>query len=278
MRVFLLLVSLSVGICTTAQELYVFSEPASNMPAHTISPRLKVVGGPRTGQANFVRYTPELMFGFNKKLMIHGAATFSNMHTPTVRWEGVYSYVKYRFLSIDDVHKHFRMAAFAEGGYSRNPFFYDDVSVRGDNTGVDAGLIATQLVNKFAVSATASYLRLIDNRPKHYGHVIPEGSMNYSLSAGYLLLPREYKTYDQTNVNLYTEFLAQRTIGTARWYIDMAPAVQFIFKSNGRLNLGYRFQLDGNAERSIKRSFLVSFEYTFFNALRKKKSEAGNRR
>jgi hypothetical protein len=270
MRLSLLLLFVAACHVVAAQELYVFSEPASNMPAYTFSPRMKVVAGPRERQTNFVRYTPEVMLGLSKNLMVHGAATFSNMHTPAVRWEGAYTYIKYRFLSLDDVHRHFRMAAFAEGGYSRNPFFYDDISVRGDNTGVDAGLIATQLVNKFAVSATVSYLRLIDNKPKHYGHVIPEGSMNYALSAGYLLLPRTYKSYDQTNVNLYAEFLAQRTIGTKRWFVDAAPAIQFIFKSNARLNLGYRFQLEGNAERSIERSFLVSFEYLLFNVLRKK--------
>jgi hypothetical protein len=66
-----------------SQELYVFSEPASNMPAHSISAKL-------TGHFAFEdniygrlaqRYMPEIMFGISKKLMIHLSGTFGNMHT-----------------------------------------------------------------------------------------------------------------------------------------------------------------------------------------------------
>jgi hypothetical protein len=241
------------------------------MPANTISPRLRIVAGRRSDQPAFQRYVPEVMFGVSKNFMIHGAATFSNMHTPDVRFEGAYTYAKYRFLSKDGLHRHFRMAAFVEAGYSRNPVFYDDISVRGDNTGVDVGLIATQLIDKFAVSATASYLKISTANPKHVGHPLPTGAMNYSLSAGYLLLPREYTSYEQTNVNLYTEFLAQQVFGTDTWYLDAAPSVQLIFNSNARVNLSYRFQLDGNANRSISRSFQLAFEYIFFNALKRRK-------
>ena len=62
------------------------------------------------------------------------------------------------------------MAAFAEGSYSRSPFYYGDINLDGDNSGVQAGIIATQLVNKLAVSthrivngvhssATSSFIR-----------------------------------------------------------------------------------------------------------------------
>jgi hypothetical protein len=95
-------------------------------------------------------------------------------------------------------------------------------------------------------------------------------SVNYSLSAGYLLLPREYKSYDQLNMNIYAELLGQRTLDRKTFYLDLAPSVQFIFNSNSKLNLGYRFQIKGDQHR-MEKSFLVGFEHTFFNVLKKKK-------
>jgi hypothetical protein len=243
------------------------------MPAKSISTKLTSSIGQRSGKRAMQRYTPEIMLGINKNLMVHGATTFSNMHTGNVAWESVYIYGKYRFFSKDDVHSHFRMAAFAEGGYSKNPILYDELNVQGDVSGLQAGLIATQLQNKLAVSGTVSYIKaLYDEAKVHHTNVV-DNAMNYTLSAGYLVLPREYTSYNQLNFNIYTEFLAQHAIGDGKTYfIDAAPAIQFIFNSNSKLNLGYRFQVKGNANRSMQKSFLVSFEHTFFNVLRKKKS------
>jgi hypothetical protein len=271
-KIFFVFSLLFVSLFPGAQELYVFSEPASNMPANTISPKFKAVGGKRPGETNYQRYTPELMLGFSKEFMLHLATSFSNMHTPDVKWEGAYVYGKYRFLSNDEIHRHFRMAAFVEAGYSKNPLYFDEISVRGDNSGVDFGLIATQLVHKLAVSATASYLKVYGEPAEHVHHELARSAMNYSLSAGYLVLPREYTSYDQLNFNIYGELIAQQAFGKDAYYIDAAPAIQFIFGSNSKLNLGYRFQVKGNALRAVEKSYLVSFEHTFFNALRKKKS------
>ena len=69
--------------------------------------------------------------------------------------------------------------------------------------------------------------------------------------------------------SVYVELLGQKTLGRGRYYVDAAPALQLLFNSNSKLNVGYRFQLAGNALRSVERSYLVSFEHTFFNVLRK---------
>jgi hypothetical protein len=259
-------------IASEAQELYVFSEPASNMPANTISPKFKAVGGKRPGENYFQRYTPELMFGFSSKFMFHVAGSFSNMHTSNVDWESIFLYGKYRFFSNDDIHRHFRIAAFAEAGYSRNPLYYDEIFVRGDNSGFDAGFIATQLVNKTAISVTTSLVKVYGKEPEHVMHELTRTAFNYSLSAGQLILPVEYTSYDQLNFNIYAEILGQNALDKKAYFIDAAPAIQFIFNSNSKLNLGYRFQLSGNAIRGVEKSFLVSFEHTFFNALKKKKA------
>jgi hypothetical protein len=271
----LLILGLLFSITSNAQELYVFSEPASNMPAHSVSTKLlaNFVGPQSWKNRSMQRYSPEVMFGISKKIMVHTATTFSNMHTNTFKWESVYIYAKYRFLSFDEVHKHFRMAAFGEATYSRAPFHNDEVSINGDKSGVQAGLIATQLWHKFAISGTLSHTEVLHASRKSNVIYVPERnyqSLNYSLSAGYLLLPKNYTSYKQLNVNLYTELLGQKINSSNQFYVDLAPAVQFIFNSNFKINLGYRYQLNGNMERMADKSFLISMERTFLNALKKR--------
>ena len=261
---------------TGAQELYVFTEPASNMPAKSMSLKLtgNFMGAQSWHDRPMQRYTPEVMFGLSKKWMLHLATTFSDMHTSNFRWESAYLYAKYRFLSNDELHSHFRMAVFAEGAYSRSPFDNDEVSLQGDKSGIQAGLIATQLWHKLAISSTISHIQVLDESRSDKVLYVPERIyqvMNYSLSAGYLLLPREYTDYKQLNINLYTELLAQQSLDRSGYYVDLAPAVQVIFASNTKLNIGYRFEISGDMSRMADKSWLISLERTFLNALRKKK-------
>jgi hypothetical protein len=93
---------------------------------------------------------------------------------------------------------------------------------------------------------------------------------NYSLSAGYLVFPRNYTSYKQTNLNLYLEMLGSTGVGHKHYYLDMAPAVQLIFNSTTKLNLGARFQLNGNMVRVGERTYQVAIEHTILNALKKK--------
>jgi hypothetical protein len=60
-----------------SQELFVFSEPASNMPSKAIGIRLTNEGMSQSGFVN--RTIPEVMIGFNKNLMGHAQAFFSDM-------------------------------------------------------------------------------------------------------------------------------------------------------------------------------------------------------
>lgn len=267
-----LAVLLCVSISLTSQELYVYTEPASNMPSRSISTKLtsRFQEGFQS-RAFEQRYVPEIMVGLNKNWMVHAVASFSDMYTGRLRWEAAWLYAKYRFLSLDEVHRHFRMAAFAEYAYSRNPVLYEELSLQGDHSGVQAGIIATQLLNKLAVSGTASILKVTSPKPKVFPEGYPYSSVNYTLSAGYLLLPVEYTDFNQTNLNLYVEFLGQRTLDKSRYFADLAPAVQLIFNSNTKLNLGYRFQLTSNMHRMSEESWLISVERTFLNALNKNK-------
>jgi hypothetical protein len=274
-KLFVLIVIFSSYNNSNAQELYVFTEAASNMPAHSVSAKLtdhfvttdKIYG--RFSQ----RFMPQLMLGFSKKFMAHIGATISNMHTDGYWYESFNLYAKYRFFSHDEIHKHFRMAVFADASKTRAPFHYDEITLMGDKNGVELGLIATQLWHKLAVSGTISHTQVLDKSRKSNVIYVPARayeSMNYTLSAGYLLLPKEYTNYKQVNVNLYTELLAEQTLDIRKHCIDLAPAVQFIFNSNAKLNIGYRFQVDGNMSRMSTNSWLISFERTFLNALKKR--------
>lgn len=258
------------------QELYVYTEPASNMPAHSIS--LKLTDHFVTSDNIYNRFShrlmPQVMFGISKKFMFHIGGTIANMHTPDFRYESVNFYAKYRFLSNDEIHKHFRMAVFTEASATKAPFHYDEITLMGDKSGVDLGLIATQLWHKLAVSATVTHTQVLDKSRNNKVLYVPSRnyqSMNYSLSAGYLVLPKEYTDYKQTNLNLYLEVLAQQTLDRKTYYVDMAPALQLIFNSNAKLNIGYRFQATGNMNRMTDNSWQVSFERTFLGALKGKK-------
>lgn len=273
----IILIAIFYSTIVKGQELYVYSEPASNMPAHSLSAKISsnFIGKQQGNENRFMqRYTPELMFGINKKWMVHVGGTFADMHTRNFRWESVYVYGKYRFLSKDELHSHFRMAVFADASYTRSPFHFDEVSLQGDKSGMQLGLIATQLWNKLAVSGTVSHTQVLGSARTSKVLYIPSRifqTMNYSLSAGYLVLPFEYTDYKQTNLNIYAEALAQQSLDRKAYYVDLAPAVQLIFNSNAKLNIGYRFQLGGDMQRMTESSWLISFERTFLNALKRKK-------
>lgn len=278
MKAIFIVIMLFCFLGAKGQELYVYSEPASNMPAYSLGTKLSSVFiGKKSGSMDRItqRYTPELMLGINKNWMVHAGTSFSDMYSSGLRWESVYVYGKYRFLSKDELHTHFRMAVFADAAYSRSPFRFDELSLQGDKSGVQLGLIATQLWGRFALSGTASHTQGLH---KDRGNKSPVFSpsriyqaMNYSVSGGYLVLPLEYKDYRQTNLNVYTEVIAQQSIDRSAYYVDLAPSVQLIFNSNAKLNLGYRFQVDGDMQRMTRNSWLLAFERTFLNALKKKK-------
>jgi hypothetical protein len=162
------------------------------------------------------------------------------------------------------------MAAFGEVAFSKFDRMYDELSLDGDLSGFQGGVIATQLLHKLAVSTTLSYTRSLDRskNDSYWSFVFPYQSFNYSLSAGYLVLPKDYVDYKQTNVNVYVELLGQKTLDKNRYYLDLAPGIQFVFNSQAKLNLAYRTQMNTNMNRMTKNSGLISFEWLFLNALK----------
>ncbi|PWV45589.1 hypothetical protein [Chitinophaga sp. S165] len=269
-----------------AQELFVATEPASNMPANSLGIRVtsrffKMEHDRTTG----TRIEPELMWGISKKLMVHVVGLASNQMQRSIEPEGGSIYAKYRFLSKDDVHSHFRMAAYVKGaiinnpftpveeGHSHKPYNNEELDLEGGASGVAGGIVATQLLHKLALSVTAGYNRFMNNTKDKLPESFSANAVNYSLSAGYLLLPRTYRSYEQTNLNLYVEFLGKANTDAAgrSQYMDIAPAIQFIFNSATRLDFSYRTQLFGDMSRNVFNTFTLRFEHNIFNISTKRK-------
>lgn len=250
-----------------AQELYVFTEPASNMAAKSIGLRANnyLMFNKRTKETNF-HLVPEVMWGVSKKIMIHAEAFLSNRNNSFVA-EGGGAYIKYRFYSVDEVHSHFRMALYGRYSFNNSDVHQQVIDLNGHNSGYEGGLVATKLKNKVAVSASASYLYAEDNFKEKfiYGNK-NRHAINYTASVGKLMLPKEYSSYKQTNVNLMLEMLGQVNLNTGYTFLDIAPSVQFIFLSRMRIDAGYRIPLVKDLSRTTPGGFLVRLEYNIFNA------------
>lgn len=209
---------------------------------------------------------PEVMVGVSRKVMVHGDAFLSNRNK-SLATEGGSVYGKYRFYSTDDVQTHFRMAAYGRYSFNNSDIHQEEINLYGHNSGFEAGVIATQLLHKVALSSGLSFLKATDNgncNKYPYGNANTR-ALNYTLSVGKLMLPKEYKDYKQTNVNLMLEFLNQYNLGSGKYYTDVAPSVQFIFNSVARIDVGYRKELSTTLRRTAPNGLFIRLEYNFFN-------------
>lgn len=270
-KIWLLAVLLMDSSASTAQELFAYTEPASNMPAHSIGLRLNnwLMKESVSGSLNY-HLIPELMWGVNKNLMIHGEAFISNRNRG-FGLEGGSIYAKYRFYSHDAVYRHFRMATFGRISYNNAPVHQDEVETNGHNSGFEIGWIGTQLLHRQAISASVSY----EHTP--FGNLISTSeifgsskAINYSFSTGRLILPRSYKDYGQTNFNIMVELLGQYLPENGKTYLDITPSLQFIFNSQTRFDIGYRQQLYSNMNRTAPNGLLIRVEHVLFNVVRSK--------
>lgn len=266
-----------------AQELYVLNDPASNVPAKSVNIKYagKFVNEIYDGHKHLgTRQMLEAGMGLNKSLMIRPSISLSNMYKiypdRQLNFESVGLYAKWRWLSIDEIHKHFRAALFLKGVYSSNTLLYDELTGEGDQSAFQTGLIFTQLVNKLAISTTITWQEVLDGErwlkysgPRNFGY----RSFNYALSTGYLMFPKTYSSYKQTNFNAYLEIIGSQGVDKSYHIVDLAPALQLIFNSSTKINMGYRFQLSGNAFRMARTGFNLSIEQTFLNALKQKSND-----
>lgn len=249
------------------QELFNYAEPASNMAAHSLGFRWASYrfNEPHLGQQT-TQFFPELMWGISKNWMLHADAIVGNSDRP-MRFIGSSLYLKYRLYTRDEVHKHFRMAAFARAGINNSHVHYQEIKTNGMNTGFESGLIATQLLHKQAISSTLSWEQITDNGSNKIHDTNARQAINISLSTGRLILPKQYVSYKQTNLNLMLEVLAQYQPQLGLYYCDLAPSLQLIINSQTRIDFGYRKQLVGTMDRMTDASWMLKLEHLLFNVL-----------
>ncbi|WP_140484792.1 hypothetical protein [Flavobacterium sp. GSA192] len=247
-----------------AQELFVMTEPASNMPTGSIGVRdMSLFAFKKTDGYNY-HNMPELMWGVNKDWMLHASAFLSNKEG-NLKLEGGSLYAKYRFFSVDDLHSHFRLAAYGRISTSNAGIHQEDIETMGMNSGCEIGAVATQLINKTALSTSISYERALNNQDYDFPDAFSNSALNYTFSIGQLMYPKKYINFKQTNINAMLEFLGQRLNQNGKSYLDVVPSVQFIINSQARIDLAYRRQIYSDMERISTNSILLKLEYTFFN-------------
>ena len=268
MKAFILFSFLLASTAGKAQELYSMTDPASNIAAGSIAFRVDnwIMDELKSSRINY-HLIPEISLGISKKLMVRGSVFFSNRNEQ-FRGEGGSIYAKYRFLSNDDVQKHFRMAVFGTVSYNNSDIHQEEINLNGHNTGFEIGIVGTQLLRRLALSSAISFVDASDNGNNNKFVYGSENSraINISFSAGRLMFPREYKDYHQTNINLMIETLCQVNTGSGKYYVDVAPTVQFIFNSQSRIDIGYKKQISADLLRTAPNGLFIRFEHIFFNA------------
>lgn len=204
----------------------------------------------------------------------NGTTTYSTgsfqrgLNNPYI-FAGFSLYAKYRFLSFDEENQHFRMSLY--GNWSNVNVAHDEAepNLLDDTKGYGGGFISTFLKNHFAVSLTSGvvipgayqgYSPDVNGGPMIPTEVKYGRAVNYNLSFGYLLFPRKYQSYNQGNWNMYLEFMGKayeqarvsQYGGTVKLpistpllmagnYVDISPGIQYIHKSNLRVDFSVQF-------------------------------------
>jgi hypothetical protein len=251
----------------------------------------------------------KMLYGITPDLMVTQTVSFSNhhgsklpddfvtddgglgMHTHGTTKGTPYPYLfetynlnlKYRFYVDDAHHEHLRGAVWGEMAFGSNAHDEAEPSLMGDNNGFAAGVIFTKLYKRLAVSAGLSGVIPLKYHEEAKDLTIQYGkAVHYSLSIGFLLLPKEYRSYDQVNVNVYAEFLG-RSYGGAEismggesvliddvpslepgHYLELRPAIQFVFWSNTRLDLSSSILLSGESYTKFYPVFYMGLQHYLY--------------
>ncbi len=304
-----------------SQELFPLNEPASNVPKGVLG--IRGIGETYKELDQYRnQYSLRVMYGLLPRLSVMATVGISNHHgknfpanlvshihngSETIyttgeferglkypyTFNGVYLFAKYRFISIDGQHSHFRIAANAEGSYLNQAHDEAEPTLMGDTKGVGGGLITTCLKDHFAISLTSGFIVPgaheglspdVSGGPMIPTRIAYGRALVYNLSMGYLLFPRTYKSYDQLNFNIYLEFLGKAyeaatvqqygnidvPINTpllkAGNYMEIAPGVQCIIKSNLRIDLSVKCPFINKSHARFYPLFMLGIQrYFYFN-------------
>ena len=248
-----------------AQELFLLTYPASNVPKNAMVVRgMNSLFQRIADNSNSYHFMPEVMFGVNKKFMLITNGFISNEDNK-VNFEGASVLGQYRFYSNDEAKRHFRMAVWSRIAVNNAEIRQEEIELNGHNSGIRLGLTGTQLMHKTALSSSVSYQKALSNFSNAFPQNYSTDAVDYTFSIGQLMLPKQYKNFNQTNVNLMVEMLGQNHLENGESFLDIAPVIQFIIKSKARLDIAYRRQLYTSMDRTQANGIVVNFQYAFFN-------------
>ncbi|MBK9523633.1 MAG: hypothetical protein IPQ03_14960 [Bacteroidetes bacterium] len=317
MKVFgFLIILCSFG--ANAQELFPHNEPASSIPKNVIGIRTFGDSYNENGtQRNLAAL--RLMYGLTPRVSMMATGTFSNHHSKYLpssliththtstgntnyqtgsfprglkypyRFNGVYFYGKYRFLTEDGKNTHYRMAAYAEYSFISAAHDETEPNLLDDTKGCGFGLIATYLKKHFAVSITSGLIlpgKYSEITPDFYGgelHTILQygRALKYNLSFGYLIYPSEYSSYSETNINVYLEFMGksyqtakviqndidikpQTELLLGSHYVEFHPGIQAIINSNMRIDFSVGVPIINKSFTRFYPVYMIGIQRYFF--------------
>ena len=290
-------VLLTSSISLWGQELYPLNEPASTVPKGVLGVRLFTENYKEVDRTRSL-YAVRFMYGVTPRLTVLTNISTSNHHntklppdlithshvgsqtyyyTHAIKrgvkypflFNGVHVLAKYRFLSVDKEHEHFRMAAVAE--WSSVAVAHDEAepNLVDDTGGYGGGMIVTWLRNRFASSFTYGFIwpnayfemqTDVSGGPDLPTRIYYGNASKFNLSFGYLFYPKHYTSYKDPNWNVYLEFLGKqynaatviqngnnlptKTVALVKnTYVEIHPGIQRIVNSNFRMDLTVGFSL-----------------------------------
>jgi hypothetical protein len=221
--------------------------------------------------------------------VIYNTQTFQKGLQYDYRFNGINVYAKYRFLTNDGQNQHFRMSVYGEWSNVTSAHDETEPNLMDDTRGFGGGLITTFLKKHFAASLTAGIIL-----PGDYSEVTPDffggelhtnikygKAVQYNLSFGYLIFPNKYTSYSETNINVYLEFMG-KNYETAKVnqngtdiqpatelllsgnYVDIHPGLQFIIKSNLRIEASAGFPFINKSYARFYPIYMLAIQRYFF--------------
>jgi hypothetical protein len=296
-RIILILLFTLPALISYSQELYIVTHPAANLSKNRLEFRNAVMG-----YDNFKYYHSyfALNYGLLGNLTIYNDVYYSL--DQGYKFLGNYEFAaRYRIKDFDKRNYHLRTAyqtgliipvnaqPIVDGAveYEIHPGhkvkfynFVNDITIPSvdfhttDNFTYKNDLIVTNLTGKFAATGEMGFNVNFPKNDFKFGNYF-----DWSLSFGYLVLPKVYKSYDDVNINLYWEnkayyfyknkFLGTEVANSGGFRLDTYLGVQSIFFSSLMLEFSFKIPVHSNeyVETQIGKrttALLMSIRYLFF--------------
>ncbi|MFT6845772.1 MAG: hypothetical protein ACJAUV_001970 [Flavobacteriales bacterium] len=322
MRIYIYLIILvCFPLFAKGQEFFLHNEPASTIPKGVLGvSAFRESFSEINTQRNMLAI--RLKYGLTPRLSVYLTATGSNHHGDRLpedfinhthvgsqtffftqpikkgvsypnKFSGFHAYAKYRFLSVDGKNKHYRMALYGEWSNLDNAHDEAEPNLLDDNNGYGGGIITTYLKNRLAISFSTGLiipgdyeesLTLDELNSAPTATLIKYGrAVIYNLSFGYLIYPKEYKNYSQTNWNVYLEFngkayekariyqnneelATQSNAHKSGHYVEVHPGIQKIINSKLQIDLSVGFNIINKSYARFYPLYMIGIQrYIFFN-------------